>query len=163
MICSYPLSSVGMVLSANELGLKPKMIGGAMVGLQATVFKNKLKSKLNGVINYENWVPSAKLMAPAADFFKKYQARAPGLGIDPLGYYLGGWGYAYLQVLEQAITAPRASTTKSSPTTCATTRSIPSWSTASGSAKMASGPKPGRCRCSITASPTPRTSRPGAA
>ena len=42
-------------------------------------------------------------MAPAADFFKKYQARAPGLGIDPLGYYLGGWGYAYLQVLGDAI------------------------------------------------------------
>jgi branched-chain amino acid transport system substrate-binding protein len=102
-ICSYPLSSVGMLLSANELGFKPKMIGGAMVGLQATAIKSKLKSHLNGVVNYDNWVPSAKMMAPAADFFKKYQARAPGLGIDPLGYYLGGWGYAYLQVLQQAV------------------------------------------------------------
>jgi branched-chain amino acid transport system substrate-binding protein len=102
-ICSYPLSSVGMLLSANELGFKPKMIGGAMVGLQATAIKNKLKGHLNGVVNYDNWVPSAKMMAPAADFFKKYQARAPKLGIDPLGYYLGGWGYAYLQVLQQAI------------------------------------------------------------
>jgi branched-chain amino acid transport system substrate-binding protein len=103
VVCSYPLSSVGMTLSANELGLKPKMFGGAMVGLQATVFKNKLKSKLNGIVNYENWVPSAKMMAPAAGFFQKYQARAPGLGIDPLGYYLGGWGYARLQMLGQAI------------------------------------------------------------
>ena len=103
VVCSYPLSSVGMLLSANELGLKPKMFGGAMVGLQATVFKDKLKSKLNGIVNYDNWVPSPKMMAPAADFFKKYQARAPGLGIDPLGYYLGGWGYAYLQVLAQAV------------------------------------------------------------
>ena len=68
-----------MLLSANELGFKPKMIGGAMVGLQATAFKDKLKSKLNGVVNYENWVPSPKMMAPAADFFKKYQARAPRL------------------------------------------------------------------------------------
>ena len=42
-------------------------------------------------------------MAPAADFFKKYQARAAGAGIDPLGYYLGGWGYAYFQVLQQAV------------------------------------------------------------
>jgi branched-chain amino acid transport system substrate-binding protein len=103
VVCSYPLSSVGMLLATNELGLKPKMFGGAMVGLQAIAIKNKLKSKLNGVVNYENWVPSAKMMAPAADFFKKYQARAPGLGIDPLGYYLGGWGYAYLQVLAQAV------------------------------------------------------------
>ncbi|HTZ03013.1 MAG TPA: branched-chain amino acid ABC transporter substrate-binding protein, partial [Xanthobacteraceae bacterium] len=37
------------------------------------------------------------------DFFKKYQAQAAGKGIDPLGYYLGGWGYAYFQVLQQAI------------------------------------------------------------
>ena len=103
LICSYPLSSVGMLLSARELGLKPKMMGGGMVGLQATAIKSKLKSKLNGIVNYDNWVPSAKMMAPAAEFFKKYQARAPGQGIDPLGYYLGGWGYAYLQVLAQAI------------------------------------------------------------
>jgi len=59
--------------------------------------------KLNGIVNYEFWVPTPKLMAPAADFFKKYQAQAPSRGIDPLGYYLGGWGYAYLQVLQQAI------------------------------------------------------------
>jgi branched-chain amino acid transport system substrate-binding protein len=103
VIASYPLSSVGMLLSANELGLKPKMMGGGMVGLQATSIKDKLKSKLNGVVNYETWVPSAKLMAPAADFFKKYQARAQSEGVDALGYYLGGWGYAYLQVLQQAV------------------------------------------------------------
>jgi branched-chain amino acid transport system substrate-binding protein len=42
-------------------------------------------------------------MAPAASFFAKYQARAPKLGIDPLGYYLGGWGYARMQVLADAI------------------------------------------------------------
>jgi branched-chain amino acid transport system substrate-binding protein len=103
IVCSYPLSSVGIVLSANELGLKPKMLGGAMVGLQATVFKDKLKSKLNGIVNYETWVPSQKLMAPAADFFKTYQERAKGAGVDPLGYYLGGWGYAYFQLVGEAI------------------------------------------------------------
>ena len=108
IICSYPLSSVGMLLSANELGFKPKMMGGGMVGLQATVFKDKLKGKLNGIINYETWVPSAKLMAPAADFYKKYQDRAKAEGVDPLGYYLGGWGYAYLQVLADAVTGAKS-------------------------------------------------------
>ncbi len=103
VVCSYPLSSVGIVLSANEIGFAPKMFGGAMVGLQATVFKERLKSKLNGIVNYETWVPSPKLMAPAVDFFKKYQERAKTEGVDPLGYYLGGWGYAYLQVLAQAV------------------------------------------------------------
>jgi branched-chain amino acid transport system substrate-binding protein len=108
VICSYPLSSVGMLLSANELGLKPKMMGAGMVGLQATALKAKLKSHLNGIVNYETWVPSPKLMAPAADFFKKYQARAAAAGADPLGYYLGGWGYAYLQVLADGITGSKS-------------------------------------------------------
>jgi branched-chain amino acid transport system substrate-binding protein len=76
IICSYPLSSVGIVQAVNELNYKPKLIGGAMVGLQATVFKQRLGPKLNGIVNYETWVPSEKMMAPAAEFFKKYQARA---------------------------------------------------------------------------------------
>jgi branched-chain amino acid transport system substrate-binding protein len=101
--CSYPLSSVGILQSANELNFTPKMFGGAMVGLQATVFKDRLKSKLNGIVNYETWVPSPTLMAPAEAFFKTYQARAKSEGVDPLGYYLGGWGYAYLQVLGEAV------------------------------------------------------------
>ena len=46
VICSYPLSSVGVLLAANELNFTPKMLGGAMVGLQSTVFKDRLKSKL---------------------------------------------------------------------------------------------------------------------
>jgi branched-chain amino acid transport system substrate-binding protein len=103
VVCSYPLSSVGIVQSAGELGLKPKILGGAMVGLQATVFKNRLKSKLNGIVNYETWVPSPKLMAPAKAFFEKYQERAKAAGVDPLGYYLGGWGYADFQLIGEAI------------------------------------------------------------
>jgi branched-chain amino acid transport system substrate-binding protein len=108
VICSYPNTSVGMLQTASELGLKPKMMGGGMVGVQYTAIKSKLKSKLNGIVNYEFWVPTPKLMAPAADFFKKYQAQAPSRGIDPLGYYLGGWGYAYCQVLQQAVEATKS-------------------------------------------------------
>ena len=121
IICSYPLSSVGIVNTVNELNYKPKMIGGAMVGLQATVFKQRLGAKLNGIVNYETWVPSEKLMAPAAAFFDKYQARAGAEGVDPLGYYLGGWGYAYLSALGRRSPAPRASRTTRSPTTSART------------------------------------------
>ena len=152
-----------MLLSANELGFKPKMFGGAMVGLQATAIKDKLKGKLNGIVNYDNWVPSAKMMAPAADFFKKYQARAPGLGIDPLGYYLGGWGYAYLQVLQQAVEGTKSINDDKLADYLRSNASTPSWRKASSSAKTANGPKPARCRCSITTSPMPRTSRLGAA
>jgi branched-chain amino acid transport system substrate-binding protein len=104
VVCSYPLDSVGMVLAAHEIGLKPKVFGGAMVGLQATVFKTKLGPALNGIINYETWVPEDKLMFPQTKaFFEKYQSRAPALKIDPLGYYLGGWGNAYIDILGQAV------------------------------------------------------------
>jgi branched-chain amino acid transport system substrate-binding protein len=92
-----------MVQTINELNYKPKMVGGAMVGLQATVFKLRLGSKLNGIVNYETWVPTEKMMAPAAAFFKKYQERAKAEGVDPLGYYLGGWGYAYAGIMGEAI------------------------------------------------------------
>ena len=109
IVCSYPLDSVGMVLAANEVGLKPKMFGGAMVGLQATVFKNKLGPALNGIVNYETWVPEDKLMFPQTKaFFATYQSRAPALKIDPLGYYLGGWGHAYIDVLGQAVAATKS-------------------------------------------------------
>ncbi len=108
IVCSYPLSSVNMVQAIKEANYKPKMIGGAMVGLQATVFKNKLGPKLNGIVNYETWVPTEKSMAPAAEFFKKYQAQAPAAKVDPLGYYLGGWGYAYINMLGEAIAATKS-------------------------------------------------------
>ncbi len=104
VVCAYPGGSVGMVTAANEVGLSPKMFGGAMVGLQATVFKEKLKDKLNGIVNYETWVPDKKQMYDGTEaFFKEYQSRAKAAGVDPLGYYLGGWGYAQFQVLGEAI------------------------------------------------------------
>jgi branched-chain amino acid transport system substrate-binding protein len=104
VICSYPLDSVGMVQAVNEAGLKPKMIGGAMVGLQSTVFKTKLGDKLNGFTNYDFWLPAKSLMFDGtAAFLKKYQERAAKEGVDPLGYYMGPFGYAYVQVIGQAI------------------------------------------------------------
>jgi branched-chain amino acid transport system substrate-binding protein len=107
LICSYPLDSVGMVQTINELGYKPKMVGGAMVGLQATVFKTKLGPQLNGIVNYETWVPSQATPA-TTDFLKIYQARAGAEGVDPLGYYLGTWGYAYLEVLGAAVNGTKS-------------------------------------------------------
>jgi branched-chain amino acid transport system substrate-binding protein len=107
VICSYPLDSVGMVNSINELGYKPKMVGGAMVGLQATVFKTRLGPTLNGIVNYETWVPS-QANAATNEFLKVYQSKAGAEGVDPLGYYLGTWGYAYLEVLGEAVKATKS-------------------------------------------------------
>jgi branched-chain amino acid transport system substrate-binding protein len=110
-VCSYPLDSVGIVRAVNEVGFKPKMIGGAMVGLQATVFKMQLGPLLNGWTNYETWVPSDKMLtADVQTFLKEYQSRAAAEGVDPLGYYLGTWGYAYMELLGNAITGAKSIT-----------------------------------------------------
>ncbi len=109
VICSYPPDSVGMVKAINEIGFKPKMIGGGMVGLQATAIKTQLGPLLNGFVNYDFWLPVAKMDFPGvADFLKKYQARAQAEGVDALGYYIGPWGYAQLEVLAQAVTATKS-------------------------------------------------------
>jgi branched-chain amino acid transport system substrate-binding protein len=108
-VCSYPLDSVGMVKAVNEIGFKPKMIGGAMVGLQATVFKTQLGPLLNGWTNYETWVPSEKMLTPEVkEFLATYQSRAAAEGVDPLGYYLGTWGYAYMELLGNAIAGAKS-------------------------------------------------------
>ena len=103
-INSYPPDSVGMVRPINEIGFKPKMIGGAMDGLQATAIKTQLGPLLNGFTNYDFWLPVPKMDFPGvADLIKRYQARAGAEGVDPLGYYMAPWGYAQLQVLQQAV------------------------------------------------------------
>jgi branched-chain amino acid transport system substrate-binding protein len=104
VVCSYPPDSVGMVRSVNEIGFKPKAIGGAMVGLQATAIKTQLGPLLNGWTNYDFWLPVPKMeFAGVADLIKRYQAKAAAEGVDPLGYYMAPWGYAQLQVLQQAV------------------------------------------------------------
>ena len=103
-INSYPPDSVGMVRAINEIGFKPKMIGGGMVGLQATAIKTQLGPLLNGFTNYDFWLPVPKMAFPGVDdLMKKYQARAAAEGVDPLGYYMAPWGYAQLQVVQQAV------------------------------------------------------------
>src|SRR5712691_2636072 len=64
VVCSYPPDSVGMVRAVNEIGFKPKMIGGGMVGLQATAIKTQLGPLLNGFINYDFWLPVPKMNFP---------------------------------------------------------------------------------------------------
>jgi branched-chain amino acid transport system substrate-binding protein len=59
---------------------------------------------LNGIITFDWWLPAAKLRFPGVmEFLAEYQARAAKEGVDPLGYYLGPWAYADLQVLGDAV------------------------------------------------------------
>jgi branched-chain amino acid transport system substrate-binding protein len=104
VVCSYPPDSVGIVRAVNEVGFKPKLIGGGMVGLQNTALKAQLGPLLNGFVNYDFWLPVEKMQFPGVDdLMKKYQARAGAEGVDPLGYYMAPQAYAQMQVLQQAI------------------------------------------------------------
>ena len=107
-VASYPLDSVGMVRAASEVGLNVKLFGGGMVGLQTTSVKQQLGPLLNGIVNYDFWIPAKTLQFPGVmDFLKKYQEKAAKEGVDPLGYYLAPWAYTYMQVLADAVEAAK--------------------------------------------------------
>jgi branched-chain amino acid transport system substrate-binding protein len=108
-VASYPPGSVGMLRAATESGLKTRFFGGGMVGLQFTAIKLQFGPKLNGVVDYDFWIPAPTMQFPGVlDFLKKYQAQAKAAGVDPLGWYLPPFAYAELQVLGEAISSTKS-------------------------------------------------------
>jgi branched-chain amino acid transport system substrate-binding protein len=102
--CSYPPDSVGIIRASHEIGFKPKIYGGGMVGLQATAIKTQLGPLLNDIVVYDFWLPWAGFASDEGRaFLKKYQAKSAAAGVDLLGYYLPPFGYALMQVVEQAV------------------------------------------------------------
>ncbi|MBV8777002.1 MAG: amino acid ABC transporter substrate-binding protein [Alphaproteobacteria bacterium] len=107
-VASYPPGSAGMLRAATESGLKTRFFGGGMVGLQYTPFKLQFGPKLNGIVDYDWWIPAPTMQfSGILDFLKKYQAKAGEAGVDPLGWYLPPFAYAYLQVLGDAVEATK--------------------------------------------------------
>jgi branched-chain amino acid transport system substrate-binding protein len=107
-VASYPPDTAGMVSTINEIGLKTRLCCGGMVGLQSAALKTKLGPALNGIVNYDFWLPAPTMEFPGMmDLLAKYQAKAPGEGVDPLGYYMPPFAYAYLQVLGEAVAATK--------------------------------------------------------
>jgi len=105
-VASYPPGSVGIVKAAREVGLKAKMFGGSMVGLQFGGIQKNLGPKLNNIITCNFWVPAKTLNFPGInEFLKKYEEAAKGKGVDPTGQYLPPYAYAYMQVLGDAVEA----------------------------------------------------------
>ena len=107
-VASYPPDTVGIVRASREVGLKAKVFGGGMVGLQSTAIKAQLGPLMNGITVYDYFLPWAKFASPEAlAFLKTYQAKAPSAGVDLLGYYLPPFAYSNMQVLQQAIEATK--------------------------------------------------------
>jgi branched-chain amino acid transport system substrate-binding protein len=110
-IASYPPDSAGILRAVNELGIgdNVKIFGGGMVGLQFGAVMENLGSLLNGVVNYNTWLPEPSMSNEGTKvFFEKYTKRAIEAKVDPLGYYLAPFGYASGQMIEQAINAVKS-------------------------------------------------------
>jgi branched-chain amino acid transport system substrate-binding protein len=103
-IASYPSDSVGIVNALHEVGMKARLVGGNLVGLQTTSIKTQLGPKLNGLVNYNFWIPTPVTTNPEImAFLDRYQVQAAKEGVDLLGYYLPPFAYSYLQVVGDAI------------------------------------------------------------
>lgn len=105
-LCSYLADSVGLVRTIHAHRFRPKMVGGAMIGPQNTSIRTSLGPLLNGLVNYEYWVPVPKMMFPGVRrMIGAYQKRAGEAGVDPLGHYMAPLAYAQMQVVAQAVEA----------------------------------------------------------
>ncbi|HWP27197.1 MAG TPA: amino acid ABC transporter substrate-binding protein [Xanthobacteraceae bacterium] len=108
-VAAYAPDTVGIVRAANEIGLTPKMFGGAMIGLLITPIKVQLGPIMNGIVIGESFLPSPKLrFAGLDDVLARYRAKAAELKTDPLGYGFVPFGYAAGQVLAQAVTETKS-------------------------------------------------------
>jgi branched-chain amino acid transport system substrate-binding protein len=110
-VASYPPDSAGILRAVNEIGIGDdvKIFGGGMVGLQFTAVETNLGSLLNGVVNYNSWLPEPNLYFDGTKtFFEVYAKRAVEAKVDPLGYYLAPFGYAMGQMIEQAVGATKS-------------------------------------------------------
>jgi branched-chain amino acid transport system substrate-binding protein len=106
---AYPPDSVGLVRAANEIGLNPKMFGGALIGQLVTPIKAQLGPVQNGLVIQESFVPSPKLNFPGLDdLMKRYQAKAGELKTDQIGFAFVPFGYTNGQILDQAVTATKS-------------------------------------------------------
>jgi len=84
-----------------------QIFGGGMVGLQFTPIMNSLGSLMNGILNYNSYVPGMKFPG-IEEFLKRYAQKAAEAKVDPLGFYLPPFNYAIGQILEQAINATKS-------------------------------------------------------
>jgi branched-chain amino acid transport system substrate-binding protein len=108
-VMSYPNDSVAIVRAVNEIGVGSgvKMFGGGMVGLQFTPIMQSLGSLLNGIVNYNSYVPGMKYPG-IEDFLGRYAKKAAEAKVDPLGFYLPPFNYAIGQMLEQAVNGTKS-------------------------------------------------------
>lgn len=110
-VLSYPGDTAAIVRAVNEIGVgdSVKIFGGGMVGLQYAPLLEALGSSLNGIVNYNSYVPEKTMDYPGVRrFLERYAKKAVEEKVDPLGFYLPPFAYATGQMTEQAVTATKS-------------------------------------------------------
>jgi len=78
-VASYPPDSAGILRAVNEIGIgdNVKIFGGGMVGLQFGAVMENLGSLLNGVVNYNSWLPEQSMYYDGTKAFFETYAKRP--------------------------------------------------------------------------------------
>ena len=111
-VASYPPDLAGILRAVNEIGVgdNVKIFGGGMVGLQFGAVMENMGSLLNGVVNYNSWLPGTEhvfrgdegVLRDLCEARRGSQGRSAGLlSSRPIGYAMG-------QLIEQAVKATKS-------------------------------------------------------
>lgn len=103
---SFPNESAGIVRAVGEIGVgnTVQLFGGGMVGLQFAPLLESLGDAVNGIVNFQTYVPEPTMDFPGIrEFIGRYATAARAAGVDVLGFYLAPFNYAMGQVIEAAV------------------------------------------------------------
>jgi branched-chain amino acid transport system substrate-binding protein len=106
-VAAYPPDTVGIIRATKEVDLRPRMFGGAMIGLLVTQLRAQLGPAMNNMIFMETFWPTFDFPG-LQEMLAKYRAKVKDNKIDPFGYEYAPFGYAAGQVLAEAVTATRS-------------------------------------------------------
>jgi branched-chain amino acid transport system substrate-binding protein len=84
--CAYLNDSIGLIRATAQSDMNPLLVGGAMIGPQSSAVQTRLGSVINGIVNYEYWLPVPAVNFPGVhDLIAEYQRRAKGTPADESG------------------------------------------------------------------------------
>jgi branched-chain amino acid transport system substrate-binding protein len=108
-IAAYAPETSAILHVMEELGIGDdyKLFGGGLIGLQAGPLLQSLGERVNGIVNFNTYVPDLEFKGTKS-FFETYRSRAKKAGIDVLGLYVAPFAFAQGQVLEQAVNGTKS-------------------------------------------------------
>ncbi|MEP9377189.1 amino acid ABC transporter substrate-binding protein [Aquabacter sp. CN5-332] len=105
-ICSYPPDSTALIRGLSEVGIgdSVKLFGGGMVGPQYAANLQALGAALNGIVNFNLFVPEPTMTNAAVNsFLTRYRAIAVPEKLDALGFYIPPSYYVAGEMIAAAV------------------------------------------------------------